>query len=151
MVGLVCALLIEYQDGRAALHGILGPQGYQELVQIAEQGVEHGGISIFTPVLSRLLHVQQYRGEQPQFIHRWLFKQMLSQGVQVVHGRRIRGVDNTPDGVRMIFTDETIERADLVIGGSQICLRRIWVSDTPRGRWCGVRVESSALSRSRRL
>ena len=103
--------------GRSALRGILGEERYDELVQIAEQGTEHGGISIFTPTLWRLLHKEQYRAERPQFVHRWLLKLLLSRGVTVVTGRRVCFVDDKQEcGVDVIFEDGTMERVDLVIG-----------------------------------
>lgn len=98
------------------MRSILGVEGYEELVEIAKQGTEHGGISIFTPALSRLFKMEQYRGEQPQFVHRWLLKRILARGVNVVRGGRVDMVSKREEEVDIVFADGTTKTADLVIG-----------------------------------
>lgn len=61
--------------------------------------------------------MRQHEGEQPQFVHRWVLKDILSQGVNVVCGRRVSRADDANGRVRITFDDGSIEDADLVVGG----------------------------------
>jgi 2-polyprenyl-6-methoxyphenol hydroxylase-like FAD-dependent oxidoreductase len=64
--------------------------------------------------------MRQYEGEQPQFIHRWVLKDILSQDVKVVRGRKVVEVHDLEAGVEVVFEDGTREMADLVIGKYRI-------------------------------
>jgi hypothetical protein len=89
------------------------------MVQLAKWGIEHGGISISTPKMKRLFKMRQHEDEQPQFIHRWLLKEILSEGVTIVRGRKVIRVQNTVGAgspVQVEFHDGGCKMADLVIG-----------------------------------
>jgi len=65
--------------------------------------------------------MRQYEGEQPQFIHRWLLREFLSEGVDVKRGRRVVRVENVSKEMgqaEIIFDDDTSDKADLVVGKS---------------------------------
>ena len=109
------------QDGREALRGILSEDDYAEMVKRSAQGTNHGGASISTPGFKRLFQMRQYEGEQPQFIHRWLLREFLSNGVNIRRGRKVVRVENVSKEMgqaEIIFDDDTSEKADLVVGES---------------------------------
>lgn len=83
---------------------------------MASQGIEHGGISLFTPRLSKLFGMKQYRHQQPQFGHRWLLKEILSEDVQVVRGRRVHSVVDMGDKVKLSLDNGVTQIVDLVVG-----------------------------------
>lgn len=109
------------QDGREALRGILSEDDYAEMVKRSAQGTNHGGVSISTPGFKRLFQMRQQEGEQPQFIHRWLLREFLSEGVDVKRARKVVRVENVSKEMgkaEIIFDDDTSEKADLVVGES---------------------------------
>jgi hypothetical protein len=90
------------------------------MVKRSGQGTDHGGISIFSPQFRRLFHMRQYEGQQPQFINRWLLREMLIEGVSVHRGKRVTRVDDaTGEGwAEVVFDDGSKDSADLVVGMS---------------------------------
>ena len=112
--------LLMGKDGREALQGILSPEDYTSMVQRSAQGTEHGGITILSPQFRRLFHMRQYKGQQPQFIHRWLLREILVEGVNIQRGKRLTRVDNAKREGRaeLIFQDGSTDSADLVVGTS---------------------------------
>jgi hypothetical protein len=90
------------------------------MVQRSAQGTEHGGISIFSPQFRRLFHMRQYEGQQPQFVYRWLLREILIEGVNVQRGRRVTRVDDaTGEGwAEVVFDDGSKDSADLIVGMS---------------------------------
>jgi hypothetical protein len=88
------------------------------MVNRSAQGTEHGGISIFSPQFRRLFHMRQYEGQQPQFINRWLLREILIKGVSVQQGKRAMRVDNAGGEGRaeVIFEDGSKDSADLDVG-----------------------------------
>lgn len=66
--------------------------------------------------------MRQYEGQQPQFIHRWLLRDILSEGVSVQGGKRVVRVNNDGPGGRaeLVFEDGSKESADLVVGASSV-------------------------------
>jgi hypothetical protein len=90
------------------------------MIQRSAQGTDHGGISIFSPQFRRLFHIRQYEGQQPQFVHRWLLREILIEGVNVQRGRRVTRVDDaTGEGwAEVVFDDGSKDSADLVVGMS---------------------------------
>jgi hypothetical protein len=91
------------------------------MVKRSAQGTEHGGISIFSPQFRRLFHMRQYEGQQPQFVYRWLLREILIEGVNVQRGRRVTRVDDaTGEGwAEVVFDDGSKDSADLVVGMSR--------------------------------
>ncbi|KAK4689451.1 hypothetical protein P7C73_g661, partial [Tremellales sp. Uapishka_1] len=109
-------------DARAALPHLLSEEDYSTLLAKSDHGIDHGGLTLHTPQLSRLLQVKRYENEQPQFVHRWVLKEILSQGVTVERGRRVvkyveeRETDGAVSRVGLHFENNTTEWGDLVIG-----------------------------------
>ena len=64
--------------------------------------------------------MRQYEGQQPQFVYRWLLREILVQGVTVQLGKRVTRVENaTGEGrAEVIFDDGSRDSADLVVGMS---------------------------------
>jgi hypothetical protein len=64
--------------------------------------------------------MRQYEGQQPQFVYRWLLREILIEGVNVQRGRRVTRVDNaTGEGwAEVVFDDGSKDSADLVVGTS---------------------------------
>jgi hypothetical protein len=64
--------------------------------------------------------MRQYEGQQPQFAHRWLLREILIEGVNVQRGRRVTRVDyETGEGwAEVVFDDGSKDSADLVVGMS---------------------------------
>lgn len=64
--------------------------------------------------------MRRYKGQQPQFIHRWLLKESLVEGVSIRRGKRLTRVDNAKGEGRaeLIFQDGSTDSADLVVGTS---------------------------------
>jgi len=62
--------------------------------------------------------MRQYKGQQPQFIHRWLLRETLVIGVSIQRGKRLTRVDNAKgEGkAELIFQDGSTDSADLVVG-----------------------------------
>ena len=91
------------------------------MVHRSAQGTEHGGISIFSPQFRRLFHMRQYEGQQPQFVHRWLLREILIEGVSIQPGKRVTSVDDaTGEGwAEVVFDDGSRDSADLVVGMSR--------------------------------
>ena len=90
------------------------------MVERSAQGTDHGGILIFSPQFRRLFHMRQYEGQQPQFVYRWLLREILIEGVNVQRGRRVTRVDDaTGEGwAEVVFDDGSKDSADLVVGMS---------------------------------
>jgi hypothetical protein len=92
------------------------------MIHLADQGIDHGGIAISTPAMKPLFKMRQYENEHPQFIHRWLLKDILSKGVSIKRGRRVlKVVEPVGAGIgkiEVVFDDGTSELADLVVGQS---------------------------------
>jgi hypothetical protein len=64
--------------------------------------------------------MRQYEGQQPQFLYRWLLREILVEGVNVQRGRRVTRVDDaTGEGwAEVVFDDGSKDSADLVVGMS---------------------------------
>jgi len=63
--------------------------------------------------------MRQYEGQQPQFINRWLLREILIQGVTVQRGKRVSRVENSGEGrAEVILDDGSKDSADLVVGMS---------------------------------
>jgi len=64
--------------------------------------------------------MRQYKGQQPQFIHRWLLRETLVIGVSIQRGKRLTRVDNAKgEGkAELIFQDGSTISVDLVVGTS---------------------------------
>jgi hypothetical protein len=92
------------------------------MTHLADQGIAHGGIAISTPGMKPLFKMRQYENEHPQFIHRWLLRDILSKGVTIKRGRRVlKVVEPVGAGIgkiEVVFDDGSSELADLVIGKS---------------------------------
>jgi hypothetical protein len=125
--------MLMIQDGREALQGVLSPETHATMVQRSAQGTNHGGISIFSPSFKRLFHMRQYEDQQPQFIHRWLLRDMLSESVSVLRGKKVVRVDNVVGEGRaeVVFEDGSKDTADLVVG--MLTTRMIRQTLTSRG------------------
>jgi hypothetical protein len=126
-------IMLMIQDGREALQDILRPETYATMVQRSAQGTYHGGISIFSPSFKRLFGMRQYEDQQPQFIHRWLLRDILSESVSVLRGKKVVRVDNVVGEGRaeVVFEDGSKDTADLVVG--MLTTRMIRQTLTSRG------------------
>ena len=114
-------------EGRKALQQLLSPEEYSQLLDLSDHGLTHGGISIFTEKFSHLMTIKKYENENPQFIHRWLPSQLLSDGVEVRKNKRVVRVRDVEGGkVEVVFADATVERVDLVVGKSYIRFPRLF-------------------------
>jgi len=62
--------------------------------------------------------MRQYEGQQPQFINRWLLREVLIEGVSIQLGKRVTSVDDdTGEGwAEVVFEDGSKDSADLVVG-----------------------------------
>ena len=140
------------QDGREALRGILSKEGHAEMVKRSVQGTTHGGASISTPGFKRLFHMRQYESEQPQFIHRWLLKEFLTERMNIKRGRkavRVENVSKEMGQAEIIFDDDTSDKADLVVGKS---IGSSWKkANVYRGGWSGLASTRTAISDLRRI
>ena len=107
------------------------------MIQRSTQGTTHGGISIFSPSLERLFHMRQHGGQQPQFIHRWVLREILSDGVIVQRGKRVIRLENVKGTGRaeVVFEDGSKDSADLVVGKSDSSISS---TDTDRAGADGV-------------
>jgi hypothetical protein len=54
--------------------------------------------------------MRQYEGQQPQFVHRWLLREILIEGVSIQLGKR---------WAEVVFDDGSKDSADLVVGMSR--------------------------------
>jgi hypothetical protein len=71
--------------------------------------------------------MRQYEGQQPQFVYRWLLREMLIEGVNVQRGKRVTRVDDaTGEGwAEVVLDDGSKDSADLVVGMSkEIIIRK---------------------------
>jgi hypothetical protein len=105
-------------DGRSALSALLSPSELDDLRKRSSHGITHGGIVLHTPQFSSLFSIRRYEGETPQFVHRWVLKEVLEQGVDLCRDKRVVRVREVDDGgkIEVVFDDATHELADLVIG-----------------------------------
>jgi hypothetical protein len=65
--------------------------------------------------------MRQYEGQQPQFVHRWLLREILIEGVSIQLGKRVTSVDDAKgEGwAEVVFDDGSKDSADLVVGMSR--------------------------------
>lgn len=65
--------------------------------------------------------MRQYEGQQPQFVYRWLLREVLIEDVNVQRGKRVTRVDDaTGEGwAEVVFDDGSKDSADLVVGMSK--------------------------------
>jgi hypothetical protein len=104
-------------EGRSALSEILTSVQFSGLRGRSDHGVTHGGIVLHTPQFGPLFRIRRYEGETPQFVHRWVLKEALEEGVDVRRGKAVVRVKELEGGkVEVIFQDGAKELADLVIG-----------------------------------
>ncbi|OCF61457.1 hypothetical protein L486_01105 [Kwoniella mangroviensis CBS 10435] len=107
-------------DARTALQKILSSQAFSDLTAQANYGTTHGGVNILNPDLSHLFSNIKCRNEQPQWVHRKVLKDILSDGVNITRGRRVVRVRQVEGKVEVVFEDGANELADLVIGADGI-------------------------------
>jgi len=64
--------------------------------------------------------MRQYKSQQPQFIHRWLLRDILVKGVSIQPGKRLTRVDKAKGEGKagLFFQDGSTDSADLVVGTS---------------------------------
>jgi hypothetical protein len=62
--------------------------------------------------------MKQYEGQQPQFIHRWFLRDILSEGLHIETGKKVVRIDNAAGGGRakLFFEEGETVSADLVAG-----------------------------------
>ncbi|WVQ81357.1 hypothetical protein IAT38_003480 [Cryptococcus sp. DSM 104549] len=108
-------------DGRSALQAILSKEEYTRLLALSPANFTHGGITIFTPGLSRLFGIKRYEGELPSWVGRGTLKEILREGVGMVRGKRavrVRKLGEAEGEGRkeVVFDDGSKEVCDLVVG-----------------------------------
>ncbi|WVQ95003.1 hypothetical protein IAU59_002095 [Kwoniella sp. CBS 9459] len=128
------------EDARTALKSILSAVEYTTLVASPNYGIAHGGVSINTPQLTRLYSSKPQEGEDnqdnhtvshslPQFVRRWVLKDALGKGVNLVRGKRVvrtrhesenEGAQANAAKVEVVFDDGSRELADLVVGADGV-------------------------------
>ncbi|WVF67408.1 hypothetical protein IAT40_002164 [Kwoniella sp. CBS 6097] len=124
------------EDARTALRSILSVQEYNGLVASSDYGITHSGVSIHTPQLTRLYsdkineaHHPDRAHTLPQFIHRWVLKDVLKGNVNLVRGKRVVRTRHEPASeggkaaggkVEVVFDDGSHELADLVVGADGV-------------------------------
>ncbi|OCF44572.1 hypothetical protein I317_01645 [Kwoniella heveanensis CBS 569] len=124
------------KDARTALKSMLSVQEYNNLVAASDYGITHGGVSIHTPQLTRLYSDKATGDDQPnrnhalpQFTHRWVLKDILKQGVNLVRGKRVvrtrheaasEGTEVHAGKIRVVLDDGSHELADLVVGADGV-------------------------------
>ncbi|WVW86503.1 hypothetical protein I302_108552 [Kwoniella bestiolae CBS 10118] len=107
-------------DARSALQTILSPHSNGSLVSQSNYGITHGGVNIVNPDLSHLYSNVKHQNEQPQWVHRKVLKDVLSEGVNIVKGKRVIRVREVEGKFEVVFEDGGNELADLVVGADGI-------------------------------
>ncbi len=76
---------------------------------------------------------------RPQ-LYRAFYDETAARGIPIEHGKRLIGIDNTPDGVTAHFADGTSAGADVLIGADGInsTTRSLIDPDAPRPRYTGL-------------
>nr|XP_019010626.1 uncharacterized protein I206_05100 [Kwoniella pini CBS 10737]OCF49407.1 hypothetical protein I206_05100 [Kwoniella pini CBS 10737] len=105
------------EDARQCLTNIIAPASYSDLVDLSDYGISHGGVNILNNDLTHLFSNKKYENEQPQWINRKVLSSLLSDGVNVLRGRRVVRVRDLKDNkVEVVLDNGTTELADFVIG-----------------------------------
>ena len=73
-------------------------------------------------------------------LYRAFYDETTARGIPIEHGKRLVGIDNTPDGVTAHFADGTSATADVLIGADGInsTTRSLIDRDAPRPRYTGL-------------
>jgi 2-polyprenyl-6-methoxyphenol hydroxylase-like FAD-dependent oxidoreductase len=146
-----------YEAYRGTADGVGGGLGIAPNGQnaLAVLGADHVVRNIGMPVTAMVLQnstgrrIAEFPGPPGlpvmQFVwrpelYRAFYDEATARGIPIEHGKRLVGIDNTPDGVTAHFADGTSAGADVLIGADGInsTTRSLIDRDAPRPRYTGL-------------